>query len=206
MRKILIIGFFALLIGTQAQAQSSLAFRPALGVNFSRLDNDPGTFRTDVRLGYQGGADLQLGKRIYLQPGLFFFQNSWDLVSDSSLVQGENLKIKNVIGGVRIPVIIGYRFFDTAKQKIFNFRIFGGPSYSFITRTESKETPPQAIVPKNYFSDNIYGFNVGAGLDILVVCIDAGYEFGLNNFYTSPLITAKNRMFYVNVGIRMDLN
>src|SRR5690606_1227830 len=88
----------ALVVGMMS-AHAQLQFNPQIGMNFTRLSENPQVIINDVEVETEGkagvlfGADLRLGDRIYLQPGLFIMSSrTLYSLGDSLLVDPTEVK------------------------------------------------------------------------------------------------------------------
>jgi hypothetical protein len=188
-----IILCFLLVSTVSAMAQFSI--RPQIGYNSSNLTQDFNnvTFTNDN--GFQFGLDLQIGSRFYVQPGILWESTNNELKDE---VDGGNSSFK--INRVRVPLMLGYKFFGPETEGIIDVRIFTGPNASFTVNKDIKQT---ALISENDFKNAIYGWNVGAGLDIAIVFVDLGYSFGLSEVFENVDSGPRNNLFYINGGIRI---
>ncbi len=194
MKKILVL--FLLFIGV-SQIMAQVELRPRIGGSYSRLSEDPGSFQQSGRPGFQAGADLMIGNRFFIMPGIEYQKFSYELRQRGTPPPDEDI---SVIHGLRIPVYMGARLLYPSYKSLLNINLYTGPSLSFITKADIKGD--NIFVDKDDFNDRIWGWNVGAMVDILVFYVQAGYEFGLSPVYKVDNSEATNRMFYVNFGIR----
>jgi len=188
---------FALVFAVIAQcAYGQLVLRPQVGFNTSSLSNVE-NFDFEGEIGFQFGADLQIGNRFYVQPGIMFeFVNN--KVSPAS-GNDDNVDLKQ--NRFRIPVLVGYRFFDIDTDRWFNIRLFTGPNASFLTKTDVDESAVN--IDKDDFKNLVWGWNAGLGFDISILFIDLGYQFGLSDIIDNLDDAPRNNLFYANAGVRI---
>ncbi len=191
--KRLLFGLILLIASAPAFAQ--LSIRPQIGYNSSSLTEDYNNVSFGNDDGFQFGVDLQMGERFYIQPGIFWESASNELKDE---VNGNNSSFK--VNRIRIPVMLGYKFFGPSTDGIIDVRVFTGPNASFAINKDLKQT---ALISKNDFKGAIYGWNVGAGLDIAIFFVDIGYSFGLSEVFEEAASTARNNLFYANAGLRI---
>jgi len=196
-RSSLFLIFFACLGFAQLNAQISI--RPYAGLNRSSIQGEPADIIDfDSGTGFQVGIDVQFGNRIYVQPGvqLEFLKNNatlrTSLDTDGSLNRT----------GLRIPLMVGYRVFSEDSDAGFNLRLFTGPNAFLQLSTNSDD---ELNLNDNALNDLIWGWNVGAGLDISILFIDVGYQAGISNLSDDQQAAteARNNVFYGNVGFRL---
>lgn len=193
MKKLLVSLFLISSIAISAVAQ--MVIKPAIGMNFTTLSDDPLVYTSTGRFGWQLGGTVTFGERFYLEPGIFWMKNNWDLQEIGSVT---DTKFKNDISSLRIPVYLGWNVVGSGSDDR-NFHIFGGPAAMIVTKVNTQTTG----LTKDDFADYIWGMNVGAGLSISKIFIDAGYEWGLNNMYKDDQNEAKSRGFWLNAGFRL---
>jgi len=186
------IFMLAVALLTAATARTQVALRPYVGVNSSKLTGnlDTATFKNQV--GFQIGADLQIGNKFYVQPGvqLEFRQNTIDPRVD------EDQKLNRSM--LRIPVVVGYSFGEIDGN--FAFRVFTGPNAAI---NLSSKTDDGSIIEDEDITSAIFGWNAGLGVDISIIFVDLGYEFGLSEVFENVDGTVRNNLFYANAGLRI---
>jgi hypothetical protein len=198
------LSFLAVITTSNAQ----LVIRPYGGMNISSINKsllDDSKFKSNI--GYQIGADLQIGNKFYVQPGVQFemIRNIKEVNANDTV--NSNFELQRSY--LRIPLMIGYNFAGVESK--YSFRIFTGPNAAL--KLSSKCKDGDGIVEGNDVNDNlkslIIGWNAGIGADLFnAVFIDAGYMFGLSKIFKKMdgLNTgARNDLFYVNIGVRLRL-
>lgn len=183
---------------------AQLAIRPYGGINASQLSGDLFEGSTSKSgMGYQIGADLEIGNKLYFQPGIqlegLTNTKSFDDVSI------EDIKITRTY--MRIPVMVGYRLLGDSESD-FNLRLFTGPNAAF--RINSKAKGALQDVEDDItesLKSAIFGWNLGFGVDLIsIIFVDMGYQIGLSEvFDESERISSgiRNNLFYANAGIRI---
>lgn len=191
MKKVLFTLAFAICLLGAVSAQVTL--RPYIGINSSTLSEDlikdTASFASNV--GYQLGADLQIGNKFYVQPGLQF-----EFLSNPIDPQGgDEEEFKRTY--MRIPVMVGYNFADA--ESTFGLRVFTGPNFGFNLGTNSDLEDVD-----DYVKNTIFGWNAGLGLDLIsILFVDLGYQFGLSEVFEDIDSSARNNLFYANAGLRV---
>lgn len=199
MKKIIFLCVLFLLSSRMVNAQ--LELRPFVGITSSSLDNI-GDVEFKEKVGFSFGADLMIGKRFYVQPG-FHYEGVQNKARNPSADQETDLKVNRV----RIPLLVGYKLFNPDTDRIFNIRLFTGPNASFVTNVDDGES--QLDIDKEDFKNTVFGWNAGAGLDILIFFVDFGYQFGLSDVFEDLNIqgiegaNSKNNVFHLNAGVRI---
>ena len=176
-------------IGSAAYGQLSL--RPQVGINFPSFSDEIIHGEFDGEVGYQFGADLQIGGSFYIQPGLNF--------------QSNKLSIENVgdikVSRINVPVMVGYKFFENEDSRAFGVRIFAGPNFAFHVNEDLDEAFTD--IDKDDIKDFQIAGLVGAGVDISILFVDLAYKFGLSDFFEEDVADGSINLFVVNAGIRL---
>jgi hypothetical protein len=170
---------------------SQVVIKPAIGLNFTKLSSDPLSYKQTGRLGWQIGGTLAIGKEFYLEPGIFWVKNNWQL---QTLALN---KLNNDISSLRIPCYVGWNVINRGDDSR-NFHLFGGPAAMIVTKTDSIKG-----VNLGNFNRVIFGINLGAGLSINKIFVDCGYEWGLTDLYKNDDKHVKSRGFWLNAGFRL---
>jgi len=149
-------------------------------------------FKSDTKSGFNVGAFARLGTKIYLQPELLYcVKNSQSSNSAGTATTNQSVKLKTI----QIPILLGFKLIDL---KLASIRAFTGPAMSFPMKS-SKVTYDGVSGPiydtENY-KNNIWDWQLGAGVDVGMITLDCRYEWGLSN--TSDQNLAK--VGFVNKG------
>jgi len=192
MKKIVIS--FLLISSMAFSALSQMVIKPAIGMNFTKLTGDPLTYTSSGRMGWQLGGTVTFGDEFYLEPGIFWMKNNWDLQN----LAVNDTKFKNDISSLRVPIFLGWNVVNRGDDDR-NFHIFGGPAAMIVTKVNTETTG----LTTDSFNKFIWGINVGAGLSISKIFIDGGYEWGLTDLYKDDPNGVKSRGFWLNAGFRL---
>jgi len=99
---------------------------------------------------------------------------------------------------LRIPVVVGYSFGEVYGD--FSFRVFTGPNAAINLSSKTDDDP---IIEEDDIKSAIFGWNAGLGVDISIIFIDLGYEFGLSEVFENVDGAVRNNLFYANAGVRI---
>lgn len=192
MKRISVILTLALLGSFYVHAQ--VAIKPSVGVNFTDFSKNQANGEFTARPGYQVGGSVAFGKKVYIEPGLFYVRKSTQFVSSA---EGTN-NIDYNISGIRIPVSIGAHLIGN-EQSIVGLRAFAGGSAFILTRIEDLD--------KDDFNKASWGAFAGLGLDLSIVFIEAKYEWSLTNLKKdiTQVDVGKSRTIFLNAGVRIPL-
>jgi hypothetical protein len=175
-------------------ALSQMVIKPAIGMNFTSLTDDPINYSSSGRFGWQLGGTLTFGDKFYFEPGIFWMKNNWEL---QELNQATETTFTNDISSLRIPAFVGINILGD--KKATNLHIFGGPTGMIVTKVNTGSTG----LTKSDFAPVIYGIDAGAGVSFKKFFIDAGYEWGLTQIYKDDPNQAKNRGLWINFGFNL---
>jgi hypothetical protein len=182
----------AFIISTPLAAQFQL--NPQIGVNFTDVDVDLNDLigvdpKTEGKAGILVGADLRLGQRFYVQPGLF--------VVGSKIVYSFNDDEYEVSRwGARLKGQLGYKLIDDA----FTLRVMGGPSYDFELGINSDNNP---YFDEDDFKGGIFSLDAGIGVDILFLTAELGYSWAFTETFDTDFFDNEPRYetIYFTVGL-----
>jgi hypothetical protein len=200
MKKNIIITFF---LGLLASASfSQLELKPAIGFNVARFDSNPlfevqdDSIVTQGKAGYQVGASLLIGRKLYVEPGVFYTR----LAQDMSPTNIEKSQFTYSASYIRVPVNFGFQFIGSTNS-FAGLRIFLGPSIFIPLGVKENDYP----LVKDDVNSPQFDISAGAGLNIWFLFLDVSYGWGLTPQYTDDPIEAKMQSFYANLGFRFKL-
>jgi hypothetical protein len=193
-------------------AQGPISFGPKIGWNSDRLTTDYTHYVKDAKSGLQGGVFLSIYlHRLYFQPEAYFslkrgalqtsFGDPFNPGSTLNVSQSVNLQ------SIDVPLLLGFKVLDL---KLLRFRVWGGPVASFLLNKEytlsiNGENKSDRITRED-FRKATWSGQVGAGLDLLMLTFDIGYEFAINSFLTISSLddfNLRNNLFYCSIGWRL---
>ncbi len=194
MKKIGVIICFILLIvfliPSNSYGQTTL--KPGIGINitdWSKIDNS----NAKARVGWQVGASAAFGEKLYIEPGIYYQEQSTEITSDYT---SSNFKFKNKITSLRIPVNVGLSIIGK-EGSMLGLHVFGGPTASIVLNNDIDD-----LFDTDYSSVN-WGIQAGAGVNVLLFYLDASYEWGLNEFIDDMDDSPKLKGFYLTAGIKL---
>lgn len=211
MKKITLV--FAILLLSAGLSYGQFTFGPKIGYNASQLHSSMSSIKTSFNSGFHFGAFFRIGKKVYLQPELYYTSQSGlfqtDLVNPDS-----NWKQKVTLGTLDIPVLIG---FNLINLKVVNWRIMAGPMASFVVNSNIKDFNSVSGPIKNADIKKVNWYvQVGTGVDVLFLTLDIRYQIGLNQVISSATSIAKgttpahtynlnatNKMWVVSLGFKI---
>ncbi len=192
-------------------AQGMISFGPKIGWNSTRLSTDYSDYVKDIKSGCQGGAFFSLYlKKFYLQPEAYFsFKRGALTTSIDPLHPINSVEIKQSVTlySIDVPLIFGYKVLDL---KLARFRIWAGPVVSFLldknyTLSVGGSNLSDSINSSD-FKNSLWSAQVGAGVDLLFLTFDVGYQLGFEKFLDLHYIDnfgIRKNMLYCSLGWRL---
>lgn len=172
-----------------------MTIKPGVGINFTNWSKDAGGATASGNVGWQIGGSIAFGDKLYLEPGLFYVQQSTEITTLDS-ESPSSLKFDNKISSLRIPVNVGYSILGT-EGGMFSLHIFGGPTASIVTSVDGSD-----YLTKDDHKGVNWGVQAGAGINVALFYLDASYEWGLNEFLKDMDEKVKLQGFYLTAGIK----
>ena len=178
-KSIILIAFLAIGLPTFAQLPFTFDLGVKAGINSTRINTDNATFNSityanfasDAKSGFNVGAFARLGgKNLYIQPELLYCQRNGQ--SSTELVT-QTIALKTI----QVPVLLGIKLINL---KVASVRAFTGPAMSYVLTSSNIKMNLPNFDPLN-FKKNIWDWQLGAGIDILMFTFDVRYEWGLSN-------------------------
>jgi hypothetical protein len=195
--KILITFCFCLSI-FQAIGQRQTLLNPKAGLGITQLNEVPEGFSNKVDLGLQAGLDVRMGKRFFLQPGVFYKANTVALIDSSQFSLGDNavvaqyMKFK-LLGGTHL-----------VNKEGFRLRLNAGPTFNYLLNVKS-ENENISLLEKDDFKSTQVNFEAGAGLDIWFFTFDLGYNMAFSKLFNIPNLNSRLFGAYMYVGFVIPL-
>ena len=187
-RKILCLTV-ALLSIAYLQTFAQVKVNPKFGINLSGIEADLDEIRTEVRSGWNAGIDFRAGKNVYIAPGLHFYSYSANLRSRVNDVDDFRLEDETSIQSLKLPVNVGL--------KILGLRAQGGIVPTYVASVRST---PDFDFDVDQLNRLTWGANVGVGMDLLFLTLDANYEIGLNDYFKN--VEGRNNTLTLSVGLK----
>jgi hypothetical protein len=193
-------------------AQNLISFGPKVGWNSNRLSKDYRDYLQDMKSGFQGGLFFSINlDKFYVQPEGYFSlkRGTFESSIDDPFNPTESLNISQTVNlkTVDVPLLIGFKLLDL---KLAKLRIWGGPVASYVLDKEYTLSingiDQSEKISADDFKDATWSVQLGAGLDLLMLTFDVGYDFGLDNFLTIRSLddlSLRNNVFFCSIGWRI---
>ncbi len=216
MKRILSIAF-VLLFAIASNAQLKVGLKGAVGL--SKISADIQNLDAITKTGYQLGGYVRLGKKLHLQPEIYFaskngkfdFNTQYD-PDDPQNTKTNYFEQEVKLKSIDVPVLIGYRIIKLAD---LHFHIQAGPVASVVVSKKFDITfngapgeEDDSPIIADDFSNINWGLQFGAGIDFHFLTADLRYELGMNNIFDSPEswvqnVTMKNNLLFISVGFKI---
>ncbi len=164
------------------------------GLNFTQQNEDfPENGKIQGATGYQIGAEMRFGDRLYISPGVYYFQHKSEInFLENSGITDINLEFN----GMRIPVYLGLDLIDSETTGL---RLYGGPNVSFLLNAEKNDL-------SNFFQvdpvrDVFWGLNFGVGIDLHIFTLDVTREWRIDGAFDSDEVDFNNDLLYLTAGV-----
>lgn len=194
--------FIFMLFMASGFAFGQFSIGPKIGYNTSKLTTDVDSITSDLTNNFHFGAFVRLGSKIYLQPEINWLTTG-SVFKKSTLNSLSPIEQKVTMKSIEIPVIVGWRIINLG---VGNIRVLAGPSASIVTDKQITTTDGASLtnpIKESDIEDLLWGFNIGAGVDVLMFTLDIRYQMGLNDVISSVNnfdFNSKNNMFAVALG------
>lgn len=197
--KAILISTFVLLLSFSANAQKvdlgKLKVGAFVGTNLSTYSVQTAQPETSARFGYQLGAYFRYGGRLYLHSGLSWYRVSVKLSQSLPPFENEDRVGVNLI---QVPFLLGLNVYEQ-QDKGRTFRIQAGPAASVLTGVNENDLQ----LSGDDFSNLWLGALAGVGVDVWILTLDAGYQWGLNDVFSNGAAEGSYRMATFSIGIRL---
>ncbi len=173
---------------------------PKIGFTTAKLTTDLDSISTDLTNNFLFGAFVRIGKKIYIQPEINWLTTGGVFKSDASI---NPVKTEIKMKSIEIPVILGWRILNFG---VGNIRILLGPSAQIVMDKTITTTDGNGYfepIEESDINDLNWGFNLGAGVDVLMFTLDARYQMGINDVIGSVEnfnFNSRNNLFSISLG------
>ena len=197
MKKLILTLPLLLLIG---MANAQFQVNPQVGINFQRM-TDPGIPGLEYKgaVGWQLGADMRFGDRMYFQPGAFYGRNATvikqtynDTISFQNDLVRTNLKLRTMVG---------YRIVDTYQLDV---RLAMGPSYDVLLSIDDRNA--DASFNEGHFRDGSFNWEASIGFDMGYFTLEPSASFGLSQVFKDKYTVQDLSTRFITYGLTIGIN
>jgi hypothetical protein len=195
--KKLLLSFGVLLLAVLS-GFSQATLKPSLGFSFNNFsETNTGDFQGKV--GVQLGASVAFGKKVYVEPGIFYVGKAAEFSSTSGMSNPVTDDL--VIRGLRVPVAVGVGVLGN-EETFASLRAFGGASGFFVTGVGD-------ALDKDDIASPTWGVFAGAGVDFWIMFAELSYEWSVTEAGTIRRPSAldnidigKSRTLFLTLGLK----
>lgn len=163
--------FLSFIIGSQAQLPY-VNFIPRVGFNLSNVRVESAN-DVEIGKGWCAGLGVEIGKRLYFEPGLHYA--AYSSIQEIDLLE-ETLEFHSI----QTQFLLGYNIIDNKLAKI---KFHAGPVCDIVHRVLDNEFS----INRTDFETGHWGFDVGVGAKLLFFTVFLDWQFEL-----SPVLLQSN--------------
>jgi hypothetical protein len=202
MKKLLV----TLAIGSVASAASAqFQVNPQAGLTFQSLTDAPNGVDYKAEVGWQLGADVRFGDRLFIQPGAFLGRSvtavtATTMTSDgaSGTVQVEDDLVRT---NLKLRAQLGYRVVDSYQ---FDIRVMLGPSYDVLMSVDSRDD--DLTWNEADFNSGSFNIDAGLGFDMGLFTLSPTASFGLSRVFKDDPSLSEIDSKYISYGLTLGFN
>lgn len=180
-------------------ASAQFQVNPQLGVNYQRI-TDPGPgLEYKASMGWQLGADLRFGDRLYVQPGAFFGRGATVAkytFADTLVVEDDLVRTT-----LKLKALVGYRLVDTYQ---FDIRFAVGPTYDVLLSVDNSDDRIQ--YNRGDFGDGSLNIDAALGFDMGLFTLEPSASFGLSRVFADNPTVQDIGSKYLTYGLTIGVN
>lgn len=194
-----------IVLGAFMTTVSAQEFRFSGGYNGSNV-REAGDEKWVGRAGYQFGADLLLGSKWFLRPGVHFQVRNLNYTLAGVDANGEAIgtgtEFRYTSRALRVPLSLGVHLLDPAGDPPVNVYLLGGPTalFNLTADLDNDQLDVETSAMQWYL-----GF--GGGVELGFLFVEGGYDVAMTDvfhgdaFATNP----KVNQVYAVAGLRLQL-
>lgn len=191
----IIIGYSSVAFG-----QIPINFGFAGGVSQGKYNIGIDTLKGENVTAWQGGVFARIKiKKLYIGADALLKSNPGEFTSTSGDTKGEISVL-----GVDIPIMLGWKIVD---KKIFNFRIYGGPSMQMNFHEKVKTSFNGSSFEANdswqFKGGPKWSLVAGTGIDLSFVTLDIRYLYSVSDWSNLSVSEVNNSGVQLNLGFKI---
>jgi hypothetical protein len=204
MKKIIILMILVFAVSAPVTyGQLHLKIGPKVGYDASHLSTNVDSISSQFKSGFQFGAFVRIGKKVYLQPELYY-TTTGGVFSESTTYSNWKQKIK--LGSLDVPILVGVSFINS---DLLNVRIHAGPVMSFVVNKTIEDSGVTGPIKDADIKNVNWYLQFGGGVDLWRLTLDVRYQVGLNkvisdvDFQNKTLdFNTSNNIWVVSLGFK----
>ncbi len=175
-------------------------FRLSAGYNGTNVQ-EAGKEGWTGRGGYMFGADVKLGQRLFLEPGIHFMVRNLDFTyATAADIPAQDYEYTE--RSLRVPLMLGLNLLEPAESNGFNASIMGGPTALIGLSSE---------LDKNSLNVSTRGTQWYIGfageIQMSFLFVNAGYDVAMSNVFEGESFSTnpKANFYHIAAGARLAL-
>ena len=190
--KIIVTISFLFAVAVASAQKSNIGFY--IGPNYSGFETQMPSLTADKQTGFQVGGYYRGKGFFYGQGGLEYSIMQSEFTYTDSLGSTQTTAVN--LRRLQLPLYGGISLLDPIKGA-FNIRGYAGPVIRYNASSSGFSDDLNAPEFARFGIDG----TIGAGLDILIFSLDAGYTFGLTDLFSNDT-GGKGNYTFINVGLK----
>lgn len=153
------------------------------------------------RGGYQFGADVRLGQRWFLEPGLHFMVRNLNFTyATAADIPAQNYTYTE--RSLRVPLMLGFNLLEPAESNGFNASIMGGPTALIGL---SSQLDQNSLDVSTRGTQWYIGF--AGEVQVSFLFVKAGYDLAMSNVFVGESFSTnpKANFYHIAAGARLAL-
>lgn len=179
-------------------------FRFGGGYNGSNV-RETGDEQWVGRAGYHFGADLVLGRKWFIRPGIHFqvrnLNYSMAGLDQNGSPLGTDVEFRYTDRSLRVPLFVGLRLLDPDASAL-NIYAFGGPTALFNLQADLDNDALEVQTSRTQWY-----IGAGAGLEVGFLFVEGGYNVAMSDVFEGQRFETNPRVNQVTLtaGVRLRL-
>jgi hypothetical protein len=167
---------------------------------------ESGNERWVGRAGYQVGADLLLGQRFFVKPGIHLQVRNLNYtvlgVGQDGLPNGVETEYRYTSRSLRVPVLAGVRLMAPVDEPDFNIYLMGGPTALIAINADLNNSSLNITTRSTQWY-----LGAGLGFEYKFLFLEGGYDVAMTNVFTGDGINTNPKVnnAYIAAGLRFVL-
>jgi len=196
-KQLLTLAIGSLATATHAQFQVN----PQVGLTHQNMTAPAEGYAYRGAVGFQVGADLRFGDRLYLQPGVFFGRNTTVLSNSGDTISYEDGLVRT---SLKLKGMVGYRIIDSYQ---FDLRFALGPTYDVLLSVDDRNEDDGIDFNQGDFNKGSFNIDAALGFDMGMVSVEPSVSFGLSRVFDEDVIVLSEiDSRYITYGLTVGIN
>lgn len=185
---------FASLLFLSATAYSQIDLGLYAGPNFANANMKSPDLESDSRTGFQAGTFIRFGELLYGQVGMEYqmVKTNFSGLDATDIFQSDDIKFNYI----NVPIYLGVSLVPVV-DRLVDVRIYAGPEIACLLDVPLNEFD---FTRDDFSAVRVNGV-VGAGVDVLFLSLDMGYNFNTADLFKNDF-DGKAHYAFINAGLK----